>query len=145
MNAEAVRAPQKMKPPGTWAENVNQVVNGANYNNNNNQNNKNNNNAGPSRQNEIRERHQSYMVFVTESIEKQSQFRHMAEVNAVMPVVPKYMFWSDQEISWSVADHPGVMPNPGGYALVVDPTFIGPDINVRFTRVLIDKIGRAHV
>ena len=31
------------------------------------------------------------------------------------------------------------MPSPGGYALVVDPTFFGPTINVRFTRVLIDN------
>ena len=31
------------------------------------------------------------------------------------------------------------MPNPGGYALVVDLTLIGPDINVKFSRVLIDN------
>ncbi|XP_010229826.1 uncharacterized protein LOC104582166 [Brachypodium distachyon] len=31
------------------------------------------------------------------------------------------------------------MPNPGGYALVVDPTLIGPDSNIKFTRVLIDN------
>ena len=31
------------------------------------------------------------------------------------------------------------MPTPGGYALVVDPTFMGSTINVRFTRVLIDN------
>ena len=61
------------------------------------------------------------------------------EVNAVMPTVPKFMYWSEQEISWSREDHPKVMPNPGGYALVVDPTFIGPDINVKFTKVLIDN------
>ena len=85
VNAEAVRAPQRMKPPGTWAENVNQVVNGTN----------NNNNADPSRQNEFREHHQSYMVFVTESTDKQSQFRRTAEVNAVMPAMPKHMFWSE--------------------------------------------------
>ena len=83
-NAEVVRAPQRMKPPGTWAENVNQVVNGTN-----------NNNADPSHQNEFREHHQSYMVFVNESIDKQRQFWHAAEVNVVMPAVPKYMFWSD--------------------------------------------------
>ncbi|KAK1660346.1 hypothetical protein QYE76_048505 [Lolium multiflorum] len=34
------------------------------------------------------------------------------------------------------------MPNPGGYALVVNPTFVGPDINVKFTRILIDN-GRS--
>ena len=31
------------------------------------------------------------------------------------------------------------MPKPGGYALVVDPTFVGPSLNVRFSRVLIDN------
>jgi hypothetical protein len=61
------------------------------------------------------------------------------EVNAVMPAVPKYMYWSDQEISWSRDDHPKIMPNPGGYALVLDPTFLGPDFNVKFSKVLIDN------
>ena len=31
------------------------------------------------------------------------------------------------------------MPKPGAYALVVDPTFVGPNLNVRFSRVLIDN------
>jgi hypothetical protein len=31
------------------------------------------------------------------------------------------------------------MPNPSGYALVMDPTFIGPANNVRFSKVLIDN------
>ena len=55
------------------------------------------------------------------------------EVNAVMPAIPRYMDWSDQEISWSQADHPKVMPKPGSYALVLDPTLIGPGKNVRFS------------
>ena len=96
-------------------------------------------NAGPSQQNQYREHHQSYMVFVTESTDKRSLQRRSLEVNAVMPAVPQFMYWSDQEISWGIADHPGIMPNPGGYALVLDPTFIGPSLNVRFTRVLIDN------
>jgi hypothetical protein len=75
---------------------------------------------------------------VTELNDKQSQHRWAMEVNAMMPEIPKFMYWSDQEISWSRDDHPKVMPNPGGYALVLDPTFIGPDINVKFTRVLFD-------
>ena len=37
-----------------------------NNNNNNPNDNNNNNNAGPSRQNDYREHHQSFMVFVTE-------------------------------------------------------------------------------
>jgi hypothetical protein len=31
------------------------------------------------------------------------------------------------------------MPNPRGYALVMDPTFVGPANNVRFSKVLIDN------
>ena len=99
-----------------------------------------NGNAGPSRQGEYpqgdyREAHQSYVVFVTEPTDKKSLHRRALEVNAVMPAVPKYMHWSEQEISWSRRDHPRVMPTPGGYALLVDPTFFGPILNVRFTRV----------
>ena len=105
---------------------------------------KNNGNAGPSRQNEYRggeyhEAHQSYAVFVTEPNDKQSLHRRSLEVNAVMPAVTKYMHWSEQEISWSRKDHPRVMPSPGAYALIVDPTFLGPTVNVRFSRVLIDN------
>ncbi|KAK1642228.1 hypothetical protein QYE76_060033 [Lolium multiflorum] len=61
------------------------------------------------------------------------------EVNAVMPAVPKYMLWSDQEISWSFKDHPKIMPNPGGYALVLDPIMQGPNARVKFSKVLIDN------
>ena len=61
------------------------------------------------------------------------------EVNAVIPAVPKYMLWSDQEITWSFKDHPKVMPNPGGYALVVDPIMHGPSSRVRFSKVLVDN------
>ncbi|KAK1681998.1 hypothetical protein QYE76_042846 [Lolium multiflorum] len=61
------------------------------------------------------------------------------EVNAVMPAVPKYMLWSDQEITWSFKDHPKIMPNPGGYALVVDPIMKGPETRVKFSKVLIDN------
>src|SRR3954466_7219352 len=62
----------------------------------------------------------------------------MLEVNATMSAIPKYMHWSEQEITWSRKDHPKIMPTPGGYALVLDPTFMDPDINVKITKVLID-------
>src|SRR3954470_22853559 len=62
----------------------------------------------------------------------------MMEVNSTMPAIPKYMHWSEQEITWSIKDHPKIMPTPGGYALVLNPTFMGPDINVKFSKVLID-------
>lgn len=88
------------------------------------------------------------VVFVTEPTDKQSMRRRSMEVNAVMPAVPKYMLWSDQEITWSIKDHPRIMPNPGGYALVVDPIMHGPTARVKFSKVLIDvkhvlkQIGR---
>src|SRR3954466_481717 len=62
----------------------------------------------------------------------------MMEINAVMPAIPNFMPWSEQEIIWSQADHPKVMLIPGSYALVVDPTLIGPSKNICFTRSLID-------
>jgi hypothetical protein len=66
-------------------------------------------------------------------------YRRSLEVNAVMSTVPKLMYWSDQAIGWDRADHPKIMPNPGGYALVMDLTFVGPANNVRLSKVLIDN------
>ena len=60
------------------------------------------------------------------------------EVNAVMPAFQTYMDWSKQEINWSRANHPKVMPKPGTYALVLDPTLVGPGKNVKFSRALIE-------
>jgi hypothetical protein len=37
------------------------------------------------------------------------------------------------------------MPNPGGYALVLDPTLFGPQINVKFSRVLIDNSSSINI
>ena len=104
----------------------------------------NDNDVGPSRQggypgNDYKEAHQSYVVFVTEPTDKKSQLRRAKEVNAVMPAVPKYLNWSEQEITWSRADNPRIMPSPGNYALVVDPTLVGPKLNVKFSRVLVDN------
>ncbi|KAK1625913.1 hypothetical protein QYE76_000228 [Lolium multiflorum] len=46
----------------------------------------------------------------------------------------------DQDLRREVlSDHPKVMPNPGGYALVVDPTMHGPSSRVRFSKVLVDN------
>ena len=73
------------------------------------------------------------MVFVTEPTDKKSVQRRAMEVNAVMPVVPTYMNWSEQEITWSRKDTPRIMPSPGKYALLIDPTLCGPTNNVRFT------------
>jgi hypothetical protein len=79
------------------------------------------------------------MVFETKRTDKQSLYRWSLEVNAIMLAVPKLMYWSDQAIGWDRADHPKIMPNPGGYALVMDPTFVGLANNVRFSKVLIDN------
>ena len=64
------------------------------------------------RRNQFQDYHESCVVFVTESMDKLSLNRRFMEVNAVMPAVPSYMHWSEQEISWSRTDHPKVMPNP---------------------------------
>jgi hypothetical protein len=48
--------------------------------------------------NEYKEHDQSYMVFETKRIDKQSVYRWSLEVNVVMSVVPKLMYWSDQAI-----------------------------------------------
>jgi hypothetical protein len=85
------------------------------------------------------------VVFVTEPTDKQSMHRRSMEVNAVMPAVPKYMLWSDQEITWSFKDHPKIMPNPGGYALVVDPIMHGPTTRVKFSKVLIDNGSNINI
>ena len=51
---------------------------------------------------------------------------------------PEFMHWSEKPISWSRADHPEVMPNPGSYDLVLDATFATNNRATRFSRVLID-------
>src|SRR4051812_49798251 len=48
------------------------------------------------------------------------------------------MHWSQCDISWSRADHPTVLPNPGNYPLVVDALFAGPKFSCKFSRVLVD-------
>jgi hypothetical protein len=90
-NTQVVNAPQRYAGNRDKQVAVNQVRDQPGNNNNN--------NVGPGGQNEYREHHQSYCVFVTELNDKQSQHRRAMEVNAVMPAVPKFMYWSDQQIS----------------------------------------------
>jgi hypothetical protein len=78
--------------------------------------------------NEYKEPDQIYMVFETERTDKQSLYQRSLEVNAIMSAIPKLMRWSDQAVGWDRADHPKITPNPGGYALVMDPTFVGRQI-----------------
>jgi hypothetical protein len=79
------------------------------------------------------------MVSETGRTDKQSLYLRSLEVNVVMLSVPRLMYWSDHAIGWDRADHPKLMPNPGGYALVMDPTFVGPANNIKFSKVLIDN------
>jgi hypothetical protein len=51
----------------------------------------------------------------------------------------------EQKISWSQNDHPKVMLNPGGYALVVYTIMYGPTIKVRFNKVLIDNGSNINI
>nr|XP_040245250.1 uncharacterized protein LOC120964547 [Aegilops tauschii subsp. strangulata] len=48
------------------------------------------------------------------------------------------MHWSERPVTWTREDHPAVMPNLGGYALVLDPTIITPRHTCKFSRVLVD-------
>jgi hypothetical protein len=66
------------------------------------------------------------VVFITEPTDKLSQRWREMEVNATMPAIPSFMDWYEQEITWSQVDHTKIMPKPGTYALVLDPTLVGP-------------------
>src|SRR4051812_35449942 len=55
-----------------------------------------------------------------------------------MPPTSQYMHWSDNLITWGKEDHPGLMPNPGSYALVVDAIVAAPRYSCLFTRTLMD-------
>jgi hypothetical protein len=85
------------------------------------------------------------MVFETGRNDKQSLYWWSVEVNVVMLAVPRLMYWLDQAIDWDGADHPKLMPNPGGYALVMDPTFVRPANNIKFSKVLIDNGSSVNI
>ena len=56
----------------------------------------------------------------------------------MVPPVPQYLNWSEEAITWDRNDHPELMPNPGGYALVLEPMLISTKRACTFSRVLID-------
>ena len=56
----------------------------------------------------------------------------------MVPPVPQYLNWSEEAITWDRSDHPEVMPNPGGYALVLEPMLISPKRACTFSHVLTD-------
>lgn len=78
------------------------------------------------------------MIFMNELEDKGSRRARDQAVNATMSAVPQYMHWSDNLIAWGREDHPGLMPNPGNYALVVDAVVTTPQYSCLFTRTLID-------
>ena len=77
-------------------------------------------------------------MFTSVADDKHNRQQRQQEVNAVASETPEFMHWSEKPISWSRADHPEVMPNPGSYALVLDATFAIERRAGRFSRVLID-------
>ena len=77
-------------------------------------------------------------MFTSVADDKHSRRQRQQEVNAVASETPEFMHCSEKPISWSRANHPEVMPNPGSYALVLDATFTTESRAARFSRVLID-------
>ncbi|KAK1668543.1 hypothetical protein QYE76_056702 [Lolium multiflorum] len=80
----------------------------------------------------------TYIIFTSEPEDKTSQQSRSLEVNAVIPPVPQYLNWSEQAITFDRRDTPAVLPKPGSYAMVLDPTIGTTRRSVRFSRVLID-------
>jgi hypothetical protein len=54
--------------------------------------------------------------------------------NATVPDVDQLLTWSEQVITWDRNDHPDLIPEPGRYALIVDPIIEG----YKFSKVLMD-------
>src|SRR5438552_375755 len=65
---------------------------------------------------------------------KRKQKLAARKINAITPVIPKYLKWSEAPITFGRADHPNHIPHPGCYALVLNPIVW----TVKLNRVLID-------
>ena len=78
----------------------------------------------------------TYVISVIERNDKPSQRRRAEEVHAVMPDVQQLMNWSKQPISFGSEDHPDIMPAPGGYCLILDPTIVSGRLTCTFSKVL---------
>ena len=76
------------------------------------------------------------IVFTSLGDDKSSERLLRQEVNTVVPAKPEFMHWSDRLITWTREDHPAIMPSPGGYALVLNPTIIERR-TCKFSRVLL--------
>ena len=66
----------------------------------------------------------AYVIFTSLGNDKRSERLLRQEVNTVVPAKTDFMHWSDRLITWTREDHPAVMPSPGGYALVLNPTIV---------------------
>src|SRR5438105_12497989 len=79
------------------------------------------------------------------------------EINAIMPITPKYLKWSEAPITFDQTDHPDNIPHPVRYPLVLDPIVRtvklnkvlidgGNGLNILFTKALDDmKIPRSKL
>src|SRR5438128_10472620 len=56
------------------------------------------------------------------------------EINAIIPITPKYLKWSEVPITFDRSDHLDNIPHPGRYPLVLDPIVR----TVKLNRLLID-------
>ena len=79
----------------------------------------------------------TYVVFTSLGDDKRSERLLRQEVNTIIPAKPEYMHWSDRPVTWTREDHLAVMTNPGGYALVLNPTIVAR-CTCKFSRVLIN-------
>src|SRR5436190_19721131 len=88
---------------------------------------------------------------------KRKQNLTAREINAVIPVTPNYLKWSEAPITFGRADHPDHIPHPGRYLMVLDPIvrttklkkvliYGGSGLNILFTKTLNDiKISRSEL
>src|SRR5436190_24315922 len=65
---------------------------------------------------------------------KWKQKLNAREINAITPITPKYLKWSEAPITFGRADHLDHIPNPGRYPLVLNPIVR----TVKLNRVLIN-------
>ena len=79
----------------------------------------------------------AYVVFTSLGDDKRSERLLRQEVNTVVPAKTDFMHWSDRPITWTREDQSAVMPSPGGYALVLNPTIVARR-TCKFSRVFIN-------
>ncbi|KAI5016376.1 hypothetical protein ZWY2020_006227 [Hordeum vulgare] len=77
--------------------------------------------------------HDTLMIFA--DVESNSRLKVVnRELNMVVPSTPKYLKWSQTDITFNQSDYPPHVPTPRRRALVVDPVVEG----VRLRKVLMD-------